>query len=269
MTGPAGDIVVVFLSSNFGESVMIWRQIVWIGAALIFATGCSDANNDSRVRVAQAQLQTLTEALKSYHVLKGDYPDDLQALADSSDGFPARVSKSSLVHPWGRPFHYEPLTRHPTQGTPLIYSDGPTPGDSSERIRNWTSQGEDPAGPPLPLLSEPELKIAQPIAEEFLGHTMRKNTSAALAMSTPAFQKRWGIEPGSGDRNSKDSELRAKISAKYVSWQISSSTLSSGRDEAVFTGRLVAPLGGQSNFTLRLMKEKTGGQWKVDGLNVH
>jgi hypothetical protein len=178
------------------------------------------------------------------------------------------VDQSVLVDPWGRSYHYEPLTRHPTQGTPLIYSDGPTPGDPSQRIRNWTISGEAPASPPQPAQPDPELQFAQSVAAEFLGHTLRGKTGAALAMSTPAFQQRWGFEPGSGVNHLSHSNLQVKVSMKYSSWQIGSSTLSAGRDGAVFTGKLLASQGGQGSFTLRLVKEKTSGEWKVDGLDV-
>jgi hypothetical protein len=235
-------------------------SVGWLGVALVLVTGCSGANNEPRVRATQAQLQALTTALRAYRVARGDYPDDLQALADTAEAMPAYVDRSALLDPWGRPYHYEPHIRHPTDGTPLVYSDGPTPGDAGKRIRNWAD-----AAPAQP---DTDLKFAQAVVEEFLGHALRGNTRAALAMGTPAFEQRWGFEPGHGTNPLRLTELQATVSGKYSTWQMSSSTLSTGGDGAVFTGNFQTVQGGQSGFTLRLVKEKTGGPWKVDGLDV-
>src|SRR5262249_50097993 len=151
------------------------------------------------------------------------------------------------------------------RGTPLIYSDGPTPGGPGQQIRNWTLSGEAPADPPQPARLDPDPWFAQAAAEEFLGHTLRGKTRAALAMSTPAFQQRWGLEPGHAVNLSRDGEVREESAMTYSSWQIGYSTLSAGGDGAVFTGKLFTPEGEQGRFTLRLVKEKTSGEWKVDG----
>jgi hypothetical protein len=207
-------------------------------------------------------LQGLTAALRAYAVARGDYPEDLDALAESRDGLPARVEKSSLVDPWGRPYRYEPQTPHPTDGTPLVYSDGSAPGDAGQGIRNWAVPGGETAGP------NPELAFARPVAEEFLGHVTRGNLHAALAMGTPGFRQRWEAEVGQGAGDSRGSAPGVLAPLKHASWQLDASTLSAGQDGAAFTGRFVPTQGAQAPFTLRLVKDRTSGQWNVDGLDV-
>jgi hypothetical protein len=247
---------------------MRWSKIALLGVALVVGTGCPGTNNDNKVRIAQARLQVLTGAVQSYFVAKGDYPDNLPALLDNSEGIPDYVDMSDLVDPWGRPYHYEPQTRHPTKGTPLIYSDGPTPGDPSQRLRNWTLAGEAPASPPQPARLDPDPWFAQAVAEGFLGHTVRGKTRDALAMGTPAFQQQWGGEPAHGVNPSRDEEVQAESYPKYSSWQFGFSTLSAGGDGAVFKGKLFTLQGEQGRFILRLVKEQTTGEWKVDGFEV-
>jgi hypothetical protein len=89
---------------------------------------------------AKADLQVLTQALDAYAVLNnGSYPESLEVLTQNKGDQKALVTPKALLDPWGRPYVYEPTTLHPTTGRPLVYSQGPRPGDKAGRIRNWTA----------------------------------------------------------------------------------------------------------------------------------
>jgi hypothetical protein len=89
---------------------------------------------------ARADLEVLTRALDTYAlVYDGSYPKALDELTRDKGERKAFVSPKGLLDPWGRPYRYEPKTLHPATGRPLVYSQGPRPGDPAGRIRNWTA----------------------------------------------------------------------------------------------------------------------------------
>jgi hypothetical protein len=128
---------------------------------------------------------------------------------------------------------------------------------------------------------DPEVKFAQAVAEEFLGHAIRNAPAAALQLGTPEFQKRFGelhlqYVPVPDEKRSKGSAFG--ISAfDFSGVAIKSGELSSGKETAMFKGELHPPKGllpivdpypTHVSFSLRLVKEKTSGKWKVDGFDL-
>ncbi len=85
---------------------------------------------------AKRGVVTLQRAVNNYALNEKRWPATLQEVCEPS---PVRQFKYALTRdlldPWGRPFEYEPDTRHPNTNMPLIYSHGP-PG-MNKPIRNW------------------------------------------------------------------------------------------------------------------------------------
>ena len=87
---------------------------------------------------ARADVRTLTVAVDTYFLTNGEHPQTLKQLTEKQpDGGRPFLEATSLIDPWGRPYVYEPNTRDEQTGRPLIYSQGPRPGDPAGRIRNW------------------------------------------------------------------------------------------------------------------------------------
>jgi hypothetical protein len=96
-----------------------------------------DMDNARRER-AKVDVQTLTRAVDTYFITNGEYPQTLKQLTEKQlDGGRPFLEAKALIDPWGRPYVYEPNTRDEQTGRPLIYSQGPRPGDPAGRIRNW------------------------------------------------------------------------------------------------------------------------------------
>jgi hypothetical protein len=93
----------------------------------------ADVDNARRQR-AKVDVQTLTRAVDTYFVANGVYPKTLKQLTEGRKPF---LEAKALLDPWGRPYVYEPGMADPQTGRPLIYSQGPRPGDPTGRIRNW------------------------------------------------------------------------------------------------------------------------------------
>jgi hypothetical protein len=98
-----------------------------------------DLEGSRRVK-ASLELHNLTAAVEAYKDKHGAYPPTLKALTEKQpDGGKPVLDPKSLLDPWGREYVYDPSMQHPTRGTPLIYSQGPRPGEAAGRIRNWTA----------------------------------------------------------------------------------------------------------------------------------
>jgi hypothetical protein len=94
------------------------------GFLVVIVCSCDSSANIGRARLA---LKTLDKAMDAYRPSKG-IPDKLEELD---------VTSTALVDPWGRPYHYDPTKLHPETDRPLIWSDGPNPGQAGSKISNW------------------------------------------------------------------------------------------------------------------------------------
>src|SRR6202035_1302650 len=87
---------------------------------------------------AKLDCKNLEQLITSYFAKHDKYPENLEALAQThSNGSPPLVSEKGLIDPWGRPYHYDPQKLHPKTERPLIWSDGPNPGEDGSKISNW------------------------------------------------------------------------------------------------------------------------------------
>jgi general secretion pathway protein G len=95
--------------------------------------------DDSKERIAKVQIKTLQSVIESFKITdaSGDFPPNLEVLTQPLDGKPALLDAEKLTDPWQRPYQYDPNTRNPNTGIPLIYSQGQNPGDAARYIRNW------------------------------------------------------------------------------------------------------------------------------------
>jgi hypothetical protein len=94
--------------------------------------------DNARQERAKVNLKVLSVAVTKYFIDQGQYPPSLKALTEKQPGGGRELLEpTALIDPWGRPYVYEPNVVNPQTGTPLIYSQGPRPGDASGHIRNW------------------------------------------------------------------------------------------------------------------------------------
>jgi general secretion pathway protein G len=114
--------------------VVVAIILILAGAgALVLPTFLADAN----IKKAKTDVLTLEKAATTYYLSGGNYPQNLQILAevDQQTGRAALIKENMLTDPWGQPYVIDPGTLHPKTRIPLIYSPGP-PGHN-QPIRNW------------------------------------------------------------------------------------------------------------------------------------
>ncbi len=83
--------------------------------------------------VAKITIQHIADAVEIYKSEMGEYPPDLETLTQPMGSEPATLEEKDLTDPWNRPYVYEPQTRHPITGKPLIFSGG---ANGTERLSN-------------------------------------------------------------------------------------------------------------------------------------
>ncbi len=86
---------------------------------------------------AKTIITKVEQAIEAYKLQHGQLPDNLQVLTQPEDGAAAFLETKSLLDPWNRPVVYEPSQTHPQSGRPMVYSQGPRPGDQTSRVTNW------------------------------------------------------------------------------------------------------------------------------------
>jgi hypothetical protein len=120
------------------------KAIIGIAIVVILAEGASwlglpskiKGGGDSDSNRARVDIKSLEIAVTLYQQKNGHLPLSLAILAErGEDGSPALVVNHYLIDPWRMPYHYDRTSLHPSNGIPLIWSDGP-PG-RNRPIRNW------------------------------------------------------------------------------------------------------------------------------------
>ena len=110
------------------------RRILLV--VLLATSGCGSSS--PLVTRARIEIQDLEKAVETYEVQKGSLPGDLETLTEpTTPGAKAPIAAGHLNDPWHHPYHYDPAERHPNTGRPLIWSDGPSPGQPGSKIANW------------------------------------------------------------------------------------------------------------------------------------
>ena len=108
---------------------------VFVAAVLVIVCGCGD----SKAARSRLELKNLDKTAQAYQAKNRAWPDSLEDLASrQQDGSEGYLAKSALVDPWGRPYQYDRNNRHPDNDQPLIWSEGPNPGESGSKITNWS-----------------------------------------------------------------------------------------------------------------------------------
>jgi Type II secretion system (T2SS), protein G len=96
------------------------------------------AREGPRIERATLQIKSLETVVTAYFVRHGAYADSLKALTQRQpDGGPAMLVETGLLDPWERPYLYDPKQRNPKTDRPLIWSQGPNPGQPGSIIANW------------------------------------------------------------------------------------------------------------------------------------
>jgi hypothetical protein len=98
------------------------------------------AIDKARTDLARLQVGALSRSLAAYKLTNGDYPSRLEDLTKAERGGKPFVEKADLTDPWGRSFHYDVKERNPLTDEPLVWSEGPRPGEAGSAIRNWEKQ---------------------------------------------------------------------------------------------------------------------------------
>ncbi len=125
-------------TSRSGFTLM---EVLVAAAILVILAGVASVTvfaqlEGAKKDAARAAIDSIESAVKTFKVKHGDYPPSLDILLQPMEGLPAALEPSNLIDPWDHPYGYEPNTRSPT-GRPLIYSQGPNPGDPSGRVSNF------------------------------------------------------------------------------------------------------------------------------------
>jgi hypothetical protein len=114
------------------EQAAVWKH--W--QALVKEKSAADEGD----RIARAKLDVngLQTAVTAYDVRHTVYPGTLKELAERQpDGGAALIEEAALKDPWGRQYQFDPNQRHPKTDRPLIWSEGPNPGQAGSKITNW------------------------------------------------------------------------------------------------------------------------------------
>src|SRR5436305_12104219 len=69
--------------------------------------------DEAKNGTAKMGVHSLETAVNAYYFKNGDYPPNLQVLAQrQADGSPAYLEVSALLDPWGRPYNYAIQGQH-------------------------------------------------------------------------------------------------------------------------------------------------------------
>jgi hypothetical protein len=91
-----------------------------------------------KISVARIEVRALEQQLQVYKLSNGDYPQNLEALAQPQpSGGAALVPKEKLLDPWKRPYQYNPAGPKNQGLKPDVWSLGPNPKNADGVIGNW------------------------------------------------------------------------------------------------------------------------------------
>jgi general secretion pathway protein G len=114
--------------------VVVAIIVILAGISVVAVTGYMER---ARVDATKAKLHTVETAVSDYNNRHHEYPANLEVLTQRDGALPAYLDHDSIFDEWGHEIILDPNQRHPQTDRPLIYSQGPNPGDASSRISNW------------------------------------------------------------------------------------------------------------------------------------
>jgi general secretion pathway protein G len=80
---------------------------------------------------AKMDCSHISQAVESYNIETGSYPNTLQELTQPQGTKPAYLSEKDLLDPWNRPYSYDPNAKN-ALGKPKIFTTS-----SGVEINNW------------------------------------------------------------------------------------------------------------------------------------
>jgi hypothetical protein len=108
---------------------------------LLFAVGCSSpqpeepfAVREQKEKTAEAQANTITEALIVFNMDRGNYPSNLKELTQKGPkGEKAILKPKAILDPWGVEFQFDPQGKHNDCNKPDVWTTSPY----GKTIGNW------------------------------------------------------------------------------------------------------------------------------------
>jgi general secretion pathway protein G len=93
--------------------------------------------DEAKADLARAGIETLSKAAQQYKIRNGDFPANLQLLADyQPNGDAPIVEVKALQDPWGQAYQYDPSGARHNGLKPDIWTTNPTNGAT---IANWVT----------------------------------------------------------------------------------------------------------------------------------
>ena len=117
--------------------VVVAIILILAGAGIFVYTGVLA---DTRVNRAKMDVHSIEQAVQTYKVNNGYYPQTLQELTQRQPNNSAALLKPhAIINPWNQPYHFDAGLLHPETGAPLVWSDG-EPGDPDGKITSWQEE---------------------------------------------------------------------------------------------------------------------------------
>jgi general secretion pathway protein G len=114
--------------------VVVAIIVILAGVSVVAVTRYME---QARVDATRAKLKTVETAVSDFYNRNHEYPANLEILTQRIGGLPAYLENKDIVDEWGHEILIDQSQRHPQTDRPLIYSNGPNPGDPNSRITNW------------------------------------------------------------------------------------------------------------------------------------
>jgi general secretion pathway protein G len=114
-------------------------EVMVVAAILVILAGVGSVAlfsylETAKEKAAAATVHKIEEAVMTYKLKKGAFPDNLEILTQAVGSMPASLEPSDLVDPWNNAYGYDPHTLSAT-GRPKIFVTNPP--DPSSPISNW------------------------------------------------------------------------------------------------------------------------------------
>jgi len=113
-------------------------EVLVVVAIIVVLAGIATVSfkflNDSKNDIAKVKMKKIENAAAQFKLRHGDFPDNVQILAQQIDGAEAYLREEDIKDPWGNYYNLDKSQRDPT-GIPRISSGG-EPGRNAP-ISNW------------------------------------------------------------------------------------------------------------------------------------
>jgi general secretion pathway protein G len=114
--------------------VVVAIIVILAGVAVVSVTRYME---QARVDATRAKIAHIEIGVQDFYNRNHEYPTSLEVLTQRVGGLPAWCESKEIMDEWGHEIMIDPSQRHPQTDKPLIYSNGPNPGDPNSRITSW------------------------------------------------------------------------------------------------------------------------------------